>query len=252
MSANAGEFLKGLAELIKAVSWPTALVVLLLAFREAITAQFARVRTVELAGSKVEFNAAIEMRLQELAAEAEAKSEADARGVSSSEIDRAQAVNRLATTDDLEILRQRMLDLATEYRFIRGSMPSSAERTKAMTVVMSQMRTLGQAAFALRGELAFSSDPGQRLAALAIAQVQPDLAMLDWIAGRVSRSEKPFIQFHAVQALLIAARNADAAYADALKRAYRTASDNYAAIASGQRTDRGDLLKAIEAELANL
>jgi hypothetical protein len=121
-----------------------------------------------------------------------------------------------------------------------------------MTVVMSKMRTLGQAAFALRGEFAFSSDPGQRLAALAIAQVQPDLAMMDWIAGRVSLSEKPFIQYHAIEALLVAARNADAAYADALKRAYSTASSNYSMIDPDRRTDRADLLREVEVELSNL
>ncbi len=252
VASDAGEFLKGLAELIKAVSWPAALFLLIMAFREAITAQFGRVKTLELAGGRVEFNAAIEMRLQESAAEAETRQPQDAQGVSSSEIDRAQALNRLATTNDLGAIRQRMLDLAMEYRSTRGAMPSGHARTKALTVVMSQMRTLGQVAFPLRGELAFSSDPGQRLAALAIAQVQPDLAMLDWIAGRVSLSEKPFVQYHALQALLIAARNADVASADALKRAYKTAADNHALIAPDNRTDRADLLKQIEAELAYL
>ena len=252
LTSNAEGFLTGLAALSRAVAWPVALVLLLIAFRDSIVAQFGRVRSVELVGGKVEFDAAIEMRLQESATEAGLKSIDENQGVSSGELDRAQVINRLSTTVDVTAIRQRMLDLATEYRFVRGSMPSGAERTRAMTVVMSQMRTLGQAAFPLRGEFAFSSDPGQRLAAVAIAQVQPDLAMLDWIAGRISLSEKPFIQYQAIAALLIAARNADAAYADALKRAYATASANYSKIATTQRTDRADLLKAVEAELAYL
>jgi hypothetical protein len=251
-TSNPGDLLKGLAELVKAVAWPAGLVLLFMAFREAIIGQFGRVKTLELAGGRVEFAAAIEMRLQESAAEAQAKPVGKDQGVSSGEIDRAQVINRLATSSDLASIRQRMLGLATEYRFVRGSMPSGPERTRAMTVVMSKMRTLGQAAFALRGEFAFSSDPGQRLAALAIAQVQPDLAMMDWIAGRVSLSEKPFIQYHAIEALLVAARNADAAYADALKRAYSTASSNYSMIDPDRRTDRADLLREVEVELSNL
>ncbi len=126
------------------------------------------------------------------------------------------------------------------------------DRTRAMAVLVAQMRALGQAAFPFRGELAFSSDAGQRLAAIAIAQVQPDPAMLEWLASRVGPSERPFVQYNAAQALVIAARNGDASQAVSLEQAYVIALSGYEKMVDRERMSRRDLLEELGEEVKRL
>ena len=121
-----------------------------------------------------------------------------------------------------------------------------------MAVIVAQMRTLGQAAFPLRGEFAFSDDPGKRLAAIAIAQVYPDFTMLDWIASRVGPGERPFIQYQALEALLMSAKNADIAQRINLTQAYQIARSGYENLPEKRRTKRPDLLDEIGAEIERL
>jgi hypothetical protein len=203
-------------------------------------------------GGSIELEQVINQQLDHASVEAQTHSIVELGTVSSADFNRARVIERAATVEDLPDIKRRMFDLALEYRRIRGAMPSGNDRTRAMSVLVAQMRALGQAAFPLRGELAFSDDPGMRLAALAIAQVQPDSSMLTWIASRVGPSERPFLQYHAIQALLVAARNGDASQAIGFERAYRIALDGYGILASEERTDRQDLLNELGSEVARL
>jgi hypothetical protein len=88
-------------------------------------------------------------------------------------------------------------------------MESGGKRTRAMEVVVSKMRTIGQAFFPLRHEFAGSPAPGKRLMVIAALQVLPDYDMIVWLADRVL-SEKPFLQYHALVAIQLAAEGAAA------------------------------------------
>jgi hypothetical protein len=116
-----------------------------------------------------------------------------------------------------------------------------------MEVVVAKMRTLGAAAYPLRHELADSTQAGQRLAALAILQTRPDFGMLDWVAARASSAERPFVQYHALLALLYAVRNGGEDQKDVLRRAYETAKAGIEG--AHPDSDRRGLLDMIEREL---
>lgn len=86
-------------------------------------------------------------------------------------------------------------------------MTRGPERTHRMEVVASQMRALSLAAYPLLGELARSTLPGERLAAVTFLQTQPKREFFRWLAERMTE-EEPFIGYHAAVALLNAARSA--------------------------------------------
>lgn len=251
-SSQAEGVLRGVADLVKALSWPAAVAFVIAAFREPISTQLGRVTKVTMPGGSIELERVISQQLEYVSAEAQTHSITELGAISSADFDRARAIDKVATTQDLPEIRNRMLDLASEYRRVRGAMPSGDTRTRAMSILVAQMRALGQAAFPFRGELAFTDDPGCRLAALAIAQVQPDPNMLSWIATRIGPSERPFLQYHAIQALLVAARIGSVDQVLVLDSAYRIARTGYDALPQEERTDRSDLLDDLGSEIGRL
>jgi hypothetical protein len=81
-----------------------------------------------------------------------------------------------------------------------------------MNAIVAKMRTLGIAAKPLLREFARDeTSPGKRLAALAILQLAPDPAHLDWIVERMG-SEQPFLLFHSSLVLLAMVRSFGARY----------------------------------------
>lgn len=252
LSAHPGDTLKGVADLVRAIAWPISISIVLIYFRSAITNQLPRVTKVTVPGGSIELERIVSEQLQEAATEAQTQTVEAIGNVSQEDLQRARAVDRAATNESLPEFKNKMLDLAAEYRQVRGSMPSGEARTRAMSVLVAQMRTLGQAAYPFRGELAFNDDPGQRIAAIAIAQVQPDPTMLGWLASRIGPTERPFVQYHALLALLIAIRNGDASEAVGFDHAYRTAQLGYDGLSIGERTDRADLLAEIREEVTRL
>jgi hypothetical protein len=117
-----------------------------------------------------------------------------------------------------------------------------------MEVVVSKMRTIGQAFFPVRHEFAASPAPGKRLMAIASLEVSPDYDMLDWLAERIS-SEKPFVQYHALVAILLAAKALPAkAYLPSFERAVEKLDHP----TFDRATDRGRVLDQIKLALADL
>jgi hypothetical protein len=200
------EFLKAIADLVSAIAWPIAVVVCAFLFRKQLSEFFGGVQTVKVFGA--ELSRQINTELQESEREAQkqtTRSVAPTQG----ELARATVVERIVSNADLSVVERQVAQLAVEYERVRGSMRASDERTRRMEVVVSKMRTLGRAAYPLRYELANSPSPGKRLAAIAILQVEPDYDMMDWLAERLT-SERPFISYHALVAILIAMRAPDA------------------------------------------
>ena len=84
-------------------------------------------------------------------------------------------------------------------------MPSGLDRTRKMSSIASQFRSLAAPAYELLPELVVSSSSGERLAAICILQQVPSTKYLNWLAERVA-VEKPFVGYQATLALLSAVR----------------------------------------------
>jgi hypothetical protein len=149
------------------------------------------------------------------------------------------------------ITRERLTSLAREYQQIRELMPPGDERTQRMAVVFAEMKSQAISSYPLLQELAASSAPGERLAAISILQVLPNPQMLSWLAERPAQ-EMPFVAYHAVVALLIAVRNLAGQYYQEVKLALDQAKKASSQGIQGFDRDRDDILKLAEQELEGL
>jgi hypothetical protein len=216
------DYLKGATDFIGVIaSWPVAVVFCVFLFRRELATFIGDVDTVWLFGAKAKRK--ISAQVEQSAKETQETQEAqDNTGVNSSpsegelsrspsegELSRARIVENLAASTDIAVIRRQAEDLATEYQKVRASMLPGNKRTRAMEVVVSKMRTIGQAFFPIRHEFINSPSPGQRLMVIAALQVHPDFDLLDWLADRAG-SEKPFLQSHSLIAILVAVGNRDA------------------------------------------
>ena len=247
-SAQPADTLKGLADLVRALAWPAVVVAALLTLRNPISAQIERISKFSVAGATVELNNAITKEFAASAAEAQSRPGGGLE-LTPNDVRRAQNIQRLATANDEPAVRGHLFDLASDYQRIREEMKPGFDRTRAMSAIVLQMRVLGQVGHFLRGELAFSRAEGQRLAALAIAQIKPDIAMAGWIASCVGPNESRFIQFQALQALIVAVRNADTSELSVLLHAYDICRTGYDHSPPDKKFDRPEIIEALGAEI---
>ena len=115
-----------------------------------------------------------------------------------------------------------------------------------MEVILAKMKALALASYSALEEFKKSLSPGERLAAVAMLQVNPNPACLDWLATRLAE-EKPFIGYHAGVALLYAVRILDASQKDNLHKALQKAK---ASLTNKPETDRAKVIDNARQELS--
>lgn len=145
--------------------------------------------------------------------------------ISEDQIRSASKIEIQAKALETDVIRTQLSQLCAEYENLRKGMPPGQARTRAMTQVLVKMRTLGRAAEHLLDELKQSAAAGDRLAAVAIMQIDPGKADIEWLVARFG-SEKPFVFYQSAIALLNVARSDDreraAAAVEAARRAKNT------------------------------
>jgi hypothetical protein len=104
--------------------------------------------------------------------------------------------------------REAAVHLAKEYDQTRRDMPSGDERTRLMEGFFSRMKIEAPKVQGLLSSFQQSSSGGERLMAIAVLNMFPDVNHLDWLAERMDpEQEKPFVSYHAAVALLDAVMN---------------------------------------------
>lgn len=193
-----------LAALIAAIVWPLALIAVFVLFRpqislaaENVPALVKRMRKVKLGV----FEAELEKETEGLVDAALA----DPSKISPQQIRSATRVQVAAKSLDDQALRAQLKQLSLEFDILRRTLPSSRERSRAMTEVLVKMRTIGPTLSHAIGELKASDSPGERLAAIAMMQLDPGLLDLDWLLERF-KSDPPFLFFQSAFALRNALR----------------------------------------------
>lgn len=195
------ERIQALASAIGAVAWPLTLLVLVYVYHKQIIIFISNATEIEIVGAKFK-------RLQrELEKVDEEASKRNAPSTQPTEAEQAQAEN-IGIIFDREpaLIKKEAQILAQEYDHLRASMPKGVQRTRKMEIIVARMRALGRAIYPYRYELAASLAPGMRLQAIASLQISPDYDMLDWLAMRLQK-EQPFIAYHALVAIIQAAKN---------------------------------------------
>jgi hypothetical protein len=138
-------------------------------------------------------------------ADAEAESGANKTGnITPRQIEVATRIAVQTREVDPETLSKELDRLCLEYDSLRRSLPSGAERTRAMTRVVVKMRSLAPSLLDFLDIYKGSGSAGSRLAAIAMMQMVPHSADLAWLKERFS-TEHPFVFYHAGLALQNAA-----------------------------------------------
>ncbi|MBC7986515.1 MAG: hypothetical protein H7X93_07575 [Sphingomonadaceae bacterium] len=192
-----------IAALVAAIAWPIAFLVIFFMFRGPLSAAFeklpsaiSRMQKLKLGSFEAELEAEAKGLIEQAVAEPGT--------ISPEQIRSAARIQIAAKGLDQQSLRDQVQQLCIEYETIRKVLPSSRERTRAMTDVLVRMRTLAPSAINFLDELKRSPSSGNRLTAIAIMQVDPGKLDYQWILDRF-RSDEPFAFFHAAVALRNAA-----------------------------------------------
>jgi hypothetical protein len=190
------KLLTAVAAVLGAVAWPLALFLTALLFREVlrsainrIPSMLDRVKTASIAGVKVEL---------ERVADAETEEKAGKVTPNQKEVAARIAVEK----SDLgsQPLLKELDRLCLEFDALRRDFPSGDIRTRAMTRIVVQMRSLSPSLIEFLDAYKGSGSAGSRLAAIAMMQMVPMSADVSWLEGRFS-SEPPFLFYHAALAL---------------------------------------------------
>jgi hypothetical protein len=198
--------LEGIANIIGALAWPLLTSAFLIAYRESISkilkelaTKVSRATHIKAAGIELAENI-IEQRFQE------AQPEPEKVGVSVTQVNSARELKQELQTAGINksevalTAKNQIRELALEYSRVRSSMSSGQARTTKLDRLVARMRTLSLLAKPILPSLTRSKEPGERLAAIASLQVEPDAKYSQWLLERMS-IEQPFIFFHAALAL---------------------------------------------------
>ncbi|WP_138919542.1 hypothetical protein [Oceanicola sp. S124] len=190
------KLLTAVAAVLSAVAWPLALFLTAFLFRKAlrsaierIPSMLDRVKTASVAGMKVE--------LERLVA---AEKEDKAGKVTPNQKEVAARIAFEKSDIGSQPLLNELDRLCLEFDHLRRTLPSGAIRTRAMTRILVQMRSLSLSLIEFLDAYKGSGSQGSRLAAVAMMQMVPASADVDWLEGRF-RSDPPFIFYHAALAL---------------------------------------------------
>ncbi|MEA5160708.1 hypothetical protein U5903_07970 [Cereibacter johrii] len=190
------KLLTAVAAVLSAVAWPLALFLTAFLFRDVLRSAINRipsildrVKTASIAGVRVEL---------ERVADAEKEDEAGKVTPNQKEVAARIAVEK----SDLgsQPLLKELDRLCLEFDALRRNLPSGDIRTRAMTRVMVQMRSLSPSLIEFIDAYKGSGSAGSRLAAIAMMQMVPTSADVGWLEGRF-KSDPPFIFYHAALAL---------------------------------------------------
>lgn len=237
------------AALLGALAWPGVFLAVVFMFRielksslNKIPIVLDRVRKASLAGIAIELDRV---------ADAETESGAAKSGIiTPRQLEAATRIEIETREVGSDALLRELDRLCLEYDSLRRTLPSGDIRTRAMTRILVKMRTLAPSLVQFLDAYKGSGSPGSRLAAIAMMQMVPRSADLDWLRGRFS-SEQPFLFYHAALALQNVANIADTPEKRAnLKRLAQEALDTVSNFDGPRDESTVEVLKALLDSLA--
>ena len=189
-----------LAALLGAVAWPTVMLIFLMFFTHELRAIASRVPAL--------LDRIRKMTVVGVVAELDALADkAPKTGEVTAEQTRAAAELVIESREvGKEHLFAELDKLCFQYDTIRRSMAAGLARTQEMSRIIVKMRALGPSTSTRINVYKDSGSAGSRLAAVAMMQMEPGKADLDWLLERF-RIETPFVFYHASLALVNAANS---------------------------------------------
>jgi hypothetical protein len=192
------KLLNSIAALVGAVAWPMAVVSVVLMFRRELTSgirkiieMLDRMKKASVAGIVIELERVANSEVEQAGQGGNITPEQ--RKAAARITVQARGVSDVTLLDELD-------GLCLAYDALRRELPAGTNRTREMTRVVVKMRALAPSVINYLDVYKGSGSPGSRLAAVAMMQMVPRLADVNWLRERFS-VEKPFVFYHAALAL---------------------------------------------------
>jgi hypothetical protein len=197
---NFAKLLTSIAALIAAIAWPMAAFLIAYIFRAELGSTLTKVPALLERIKKASLPGGIALELDRVA-DAEAQSGAAKSGnITPRQIEAATRIASQTQEVGSQTLISELDRLCLEYDALRRTLPSGEERTRAMTRVIVKMRSLAPSLVDRLDTYKGSGSPGSRLAAIAMMQMVPLAADLNWLKDRFA-TEHPFLLYHSALAL---------------------------------------------------
>jgi hypothetical protein len=202
-----------IAALLQAVCWPIVVLLLLGMYRSKIGLVFDIICTklkeakhVKAGQFEIDTELAITQAMNRTAEQA--SRETIGKEVPKNQIEAAILVDEelnaapLAFSRKLDVVHSQLYSLVDQYENVRRDQPSGPARTRRMNEIAAKMRAISIAAYPLLLPLMAGKRTGERLAAICIMQVRPEIGYFDWLVERIMEEDQPFVFFHASLAIL--------------------------------------------------
>ncbi len=205
--------LTGIAGILQAVAWPCIALAFLLFYRAEVGAIIAALtqklrEAKRLKAGQIEIDTEEAIRDAVKRAGAEADTDTLSKDIPASQIQTARSVGErlssapMAFSQKIDVAYEQISDLCEEYERVRRDMPGGPARTRRMNEIAAKMRALSIVGRPILSSLIEGAKHGQRLAAICILQVSPELGYFDWLIDEVMEEDQPFVFFHASLAIL--------------------------------------------------
>jgi len=192
------KLLTGVAALVGAIAWPVTVFLIVYIFRTELRSALNKVPNL-LERLKKATLPGLSLELDRVA-DAEAESGDKSGNITPRQIEAATRIAVQTREVDPQTILRELDRLCLEYDSLRRSLPPGEKRTRAMTRVIVKMRSLAPSLLDFLDTYKGSGSAGSRLAAIAMMQMVPLVADLDWLKDRFS-TEHPFVFYHAALAL---------------------------------------------------
>jgi hypothetical protein len=245
MTETAPTTLTGIAAILSAIAWPLVAVAFFLIYRtklisiiDILTVKLREAKHVKAGQLEIDTEQQIGQVLNETSAAA--GGQVITREIPEGQIHAAELVGDrlnaapISLSQKLDIVHKQIYELVQEYDDTRQNMPSGPARTRQMNEIAAKMRALSIVAYPLLRFLTAGKKPGERLAAICILQVRPELGYFDWLIERVMKEDQAFILFHASLAILELVRTYSYLRPDIAAEAIRNALDRVTRFSGGK------------------
>ncbi len=204
--------LGGIAAILQAVAWPLVAFLFFLIYRTKVGAIIDVIvqklgEAKHLKAGQIEIDTEAIDRVVDQAGRAANQQEVK-KEIPGNQIEAARLVGEkldaspVAFSQKLDAVHRWIYGLVDEYEKVRRDLGSCLARTRAMNEITAKIRAYALVAHPLLPSLMEGSQPGERLAAICILQVKPELGQFYWLVDRIMQEEQAFILFHASLAIL--------------------------------------------------
>jgi hypothetical protein len=200
--------LTAVAAVISAVAWPLVASIFLLVQRNHVSnilsvlaRKLSKAKTIKAGGFEI-----AEEIIEDAFAGVPIEQDKKGSTVPEAQVNSARSLRKdllsagVGKSEATRSAREQVHNLALEYENIRSSMAPGPKRTSEMNKLMAKMRTLAFLTKPLVPGLTQSNMAGEKLAAIAALQIEPDVKYSRWLAERMA-VEQPFVFFNAAVAL---------------------------------------------------